>query len=165
MNGCLQCKQGWVLNDLLICVYDDVNCVEGVSGRCDKCMDGYFVHASGRCEMLPPNCAFANFQNGACLECQEGYQINLAEGSCENKPEIANCKVIDPITGTKCIICEYGWYPAGNHCNQVSPLCKDHNVQTGECISCNNNKLVVRKGKCVDENCQTFDNNQCIACK
>lgn len=35
-----------------------------------------------------------------------------------------------------CKVCAYGYYPAGEKCNMVSPLCAGHNVETGECLDC-----------------------------
>lgn len=36
---------------------------------------------------LPPNCLFANFQTGDCLECEDGYDIN-PPGKCSAAAKI-----------------------------------------------------------------------------
>ena len=102
--------------------------------------------------VLPPNCKFANFQNGACLECHSGYKPN--NGACDLLPQIPNCDVVDPGNPNRCIVCVYGYFPSGNACEKVSPLCGQHNVQTGDCIDCKNPKLSPQQGKCVDPNCE-----------
>ena len=64
-----------------------------------------------------------------------------------------------------CLMCVYGYYPKNYQCLKVSPFCEGHNVQTGDCLTCQNTNLIVQGGKCRDPNCQTYDQDTCVNCK
>lgn len=73
---CVSCIPNFKKDDNGVCKYSDPYCIESYNSRCEACMPGYYVDVKGKCMKLPPNCLFANFQNGDCLECEEGYEIN-----------------------------------------------------------------------------------------
>ena len=86
-------------------------------------------------------------------------------GPCIKKVEIENCQVPNPQDQTTCLICVYGYFPEGEKCKKVSPLCRQHNVENGHCTSCLNPGFTVQNGKCLDENCLNPDEDRCLECK
>lgn len=61
----------------------------------------------------------------------------------------------------------YGFYPSSNgakSCIKVSELCDGHDVSNGNCFACKFG-LTLNAGKCVDLNCQTYQESTCSKCK
>lgn len=47
---------------------------------------------------------------------------------------------------------------------QVSSLCREHNVQNGQCLSCVNPSRSLENGKCMDKNCEARNGEKCDRC-
>ena len=107
----MSCKANFKKDENGVCKYSDPYCIESYNSRCEACIPNYYVDAQGKCEKLPPNCLFANFQTGDCLECEEGYEISPSK-ICTEAAKIENCEVVDPTNRNKCIICTYGYFPS-----------------------------------------------------
>lgn len=163
---CTNCFDGYDVDGNGVCQVTSHNCLEVVNNRCEKCREGYYVDSVGVCKKLPLNCAFAHIHAGMCMECEKGFELQPS-GTCTKMLGVQNCEVPNPQNTSQCLICVYGWYPSNGDCKKVSPMCKDHNVQTGHCLTCKQNHHRIMAGACVDSNCVSVDaaTSSCTECK
>lgn len=70
----------------------------------------------------------------------------------------------NPQNPSVCLICLFGYYPEGNRCAKVSDLCRDHNVQNGQCTSCISPIMLLTNGQCRDPNCMNYNGDICDRC-
>ena len=57
----------------------------------------------------------------------------------------------------------YGYFLNADSCAKASQLCDGYDLLNGNCLGCLN-KLQLRNGKCVDPNCENWENENCKAC-
>ena len=126
-EGCLECKSGWKTNSMKYCEYSDPNCLNAAPTRCLDCNPGFFVNLQGNCLLLPPNCVAANIQTEACIQCEQGYEVN--GGACVLKAvpiapppptPIPNCAQQN---GAICSSCFSEFQLINNQCFPLLPNC------------------------------------------
>ena len=122
-----------------------------ISSICDACEDGYLLSMQEgenykKCILCPPNCLRCDGDTGNCLECNEGFVLELqtdgtSTGKCISCPDNCGFCESDAVT---CTLCNNGF--GFQHENGVS---------NGKCVSCS------------DTNCAscTFNNDICNFCK
>ena len=114
-NLCKICEEGYFQDENGGCSYTP-NCEISYKGECIKCKDNYILIGTDDylneglkiCKSLNSedfkNCKQINATKGACIECNEGYYLNIGDSRCS---DTQNC--YESIFGT-CKLCMAGHY-------------------------------------------------------
>lgn len=136
-------------------------------GNCLSCYPGY-VLLNNNCTVTVnsfnnPNCA--NFSNGVCVRCSQGYYMN--GGNCLQVSPL--CNTFDQNYGN-CLSCYQGYYLVGGSCvvsSQPSTALNCRNFTGGRCVQCSN-RFYPLSGVCtpVNDYCNTYSeaNGNCTSC-
>lgn len=104
---------------------------------CFQCMEGYFLHQTGRCFEVLPECKTYEITTGRCTSCYMGFF--LANGFCEIIPTsliVPFCRSYNPVDPRVCNRCVAGYYLESNRCLPVSLSCTGYDEFGGACSSC-----------------------------
>ena len=143
-GACSSCYTGYTLSNGQ-CVRDaafgsnpsNPNCKDFSNGRCNECPFRAYFDANGICQFVNGQCQTWDLQDGHCLTCYNGY--NLDNGACVQAPladpsvSDVGCKVWE---GAVCLECSLRWvFNAQGVCIPVSDICRtwDNN---GQCLTC-----------------------------
>lgn len=141
----------------------DPNCAESTTdGECLKCSIGFF-QSGGKCLQVNVQCRTSNDTTGECLSCYDGY--DLRTGSCIESSTVDPACVI--YTNSSCTQCLRDHYlNSSKQCVAVSRTCETFQQTTGVCTGCRIGYKVssVDAHYCVDENCLTYNGEECQSC-
>ena len=195
-NGtCLECNDGYFLNEGDLKCTNTKYCYESTYGVCTTCIEGYYINKKNdKCEKVEiSNCRQTldgincdkcndnfylteNYQcietnmcyqakDGKCIKCVENYI--LAENVACTFDQ--NCQTADLDTGI-CTICKLGFY-----FDDINKICKS-NKENDEliyckkartsCIECEEGYFLGEDSKCSNtQNCIESDKGKCLECK
>ena len=167
---CAICERGYYPDKNGGCSYTE-NCIISNKGDCLECEEDFILIGNYSefklCKYLYTDdfkhCKEINTDNGKCLECEDGYFLNLGDKKCN---EIEKC--YESIYGN-CLSCNYGYYlnKKDKKCN-VKAKNFLHCKQTldGEtCDECDDRKFFDENGICVENiYCSKSLNATCIEC-
>jgi hypothetical protein len=87
---------------------------------------------------MDPLCKSYTSSLSACSSCYGGY--TLVSGQCvisTNVPNTNNDPYCIKSQGSSCLTCANGYYLSSSGvCNQLNPLCKSSDMNTGNCLDC-----------------------------
>ena len=179
INGtCVECKDGFYLNEGDFKCSDTQFCYESTYGVCTSCIFGYYINKKvDKCVKADiPNCKQTldgincdkcndeyflseNYQcietnmcsqakDGKCIKCIENYFLS-DDNVCTNEQ---NCKVGDKDIGL-CLECKSGFYL--DDINKKCKLNEDNNdfifckkIHLSSCIQCESNYYLGKDSKC-----------------
>lgn len=179
-NGnCLSCYSGYLLQGGR-CILNnntqptDLLCRRWNSnGVCVECSNNAYFRQN-MCVAADPLCRTSNNQNGGCLTCYAGY--NLQNGRCVVTPPDAGyqnsnqyCAIWE---GTNCRQCaRNAYFNANRICVPNNPLCATSGIN-GQCLSCYNG-YILQNNNCIVNNvtvnvgnalCARWDGSNCVQC-
>ena len=143
----------WVSNFTCLNVSASCGTFDPNTGKCLTCVSNLFqLNADGTCTAIIVNCPPGQYAEG--LQCiaipVECVQFDRTLKKC------TGCIFGFFVENGVCtkVVCPPRQVPSrfGLFCVDVSPLCKDFDPLTGDCLSCNIAGEVVRNGKCVQPN-------------
>ena len=131
-------------------------CSKGLSYKCKKCKDEYFLtQYEGFCT-TEENCYSGRNDIGVCTDCIDGFCIDFNDGKCKSNKEnnLQFCRFADGEC-TKCIL---GFYLS----QEDKKCCKSSNClksENGICTQWINGFLLTLDKKCITvEHCIYTDN-------
>ena len=196
VNGtCLECKDGYFLNEGDSKCTNTEFCFESIYGVCTLCIGGYYIDKKNdkcikaeivnckqtidgiNCDECNDNfyladnyqCTEANMcskaEKGICMECKKYYYL-ADNGMCTQEE---NCQTADKDTGA-CTACKIGFY-----FDNINKICKSnkeneelfHCKKAQEmCIECETGYYLGEDSKCTNtQNCVESDKGECLECK
>lgn len=174
-NKCLSCYAGYNLNSESKCVVtpigttgiEDINCIKIQGKECIKCADGYYLNPQKKCQQANPQCRSISV-DGKCTSCYQGF--DLKAGDCI----IPSIQLVLPFCETyasngECSKCLDRYYLQNGSCKDVSILCGNYDMGTGDCLSCTSPFFNLQKGKCIQlnsiiEGCTRYEGPFCVEC-
>lgn len=134
-----------------------------------NCSTSYYFNAQGICTQVNSNCR-SNDNLGNCLSCYVGY--TLANGNCTISEQWSDSHCAR-FENNACVACANDSFlnAQTGYCQQISPLCRSSDRNTGACLSCYNG-YDLSNGLCVlgrdtiytDSLCRAWSNGQCREC-
>lgn len=106
-----------------------------------ECYQGYIAIGSV-CQEQNPLCKEINMNNGKCLSCWQGYDLQQSGDCAIQKTNAGSSQSQDryciTYNNNLCTQCSAGYFlnKATNLCKQVDPLCKTFNPDNGACTTC-----------------------------
>jgi hypothetical protein len=164
---CEMCNDGLFLTregECIPCHY-----VEGcISGQCDgykclKCKKGYYPKGKG-CAKCEDSCSSCE-ENGKCVDCVDGYYLDLEYGKCLQVFEPENCETKDD--KGLCAKCKKGYgFDRFRKCVKCDASCKECSENADKCTACKDT-FFLQNEKCVacsTRGCDLCDEQQCFSC-
>ena len=135
-------------------------------GRCEECKNGYFLIGTGyksTCT-ITDHCSSADKDTGLCLQCMEGYYIDIKDGLCKSSQKDDNfkyCRIGDDI----CLDCNKDYYLGeDNKCTNTEGCIES---EQGICSSCLDSYYYGLDKKCsLIEHCiYSLNEQNCLECE
>lgn len=122
-SACQACALGWAYSSQQsICMQCPANCqnctvaATTTTTTCLDCTDGYFITASGQCQVCPNTCLLCISQS-ICTQCVNGNY--LSNSTCQPCP--TNC--LTCTDANTCTSCSVGYYPSSGVCQPCVNNC------------------------------------------
>ena len=182
--NCEQCIENYYFNnlnktcDLAINQFENCNKSDENNTYCTLCNKGYYFK-DNKCNSNQDaskdfyKCEKLDDSENSCVECEEGYYLNSKDKKCSL---IEGCAISE--NEKKCIECdEYScldlnkntcldkYSPPESEDKKIYYLCNKTNNEGTECALCENEKLELINGICVNKyECEEEKDEQCVKC-
>lgn len=185
LTTCKNCVTGAFLeNNKCIFIDNDrliPNCLYyTLESECSVCDTGYAISNNSCVTAQAKDCSSYSSPT-RCETCPEGYGFKDENGvrNCIKK-EIPNCKLSADFFPFRCLICETGYYPNNDSCEEIEAIIEGCNVYDtrNTCSECNPGSVLTADGsscitdsmiiKLVDPNCFVSflsQSNRCVKCQ
>ena len=165
---CDICEDDYYFDEEGNCVSANFCSKGGKSGKCEKCIDGYYLTNSAyetACTK-EQNCYSADKDSGLCFECDKNYYLDFKDGNCKSNTEdneFKYCKISH--FGLTCNVCISGYFYGEDLKCTNTYKCKESN--NGICEICSDNFYLGLDNKCsLIEHCiYSFNENICEECE
>ncbi|ELP89099.1 hypothetical protein EIN_099610, partial [Entamoeba invadens IP1] len=193
MNGyCTSCRSNMVFSTTnksvcILCDAFDANCLkcsESGERKCITCTNKKYPDKSGLCVNCPTSCTTScDGSTGVCTICVNNYvQETMNESMCVKCSDFdKNCLMCASNTSRNCVQCLTNYYPVQQPngektCESCDLTCGGKcNTETGYCIGCEYNYVLISPTNLKCQTCKEFDINckycasdftrKCIECE
>ena len=183
--NCEKCADNYYFNDLnktcdsAINQFENCHKSDNNNTYCLLCNKGFYLK-DNKCNSNQDaskdfyKCEKLDSSETYCVTCEEGYYLNSKDKKCsliegcaisENENKCTECDKYSCLDLKK-NICEYKYLPPINEEKKIYYLCNKTNNEGTECAECENEKLVLINGICVNKyECEEEKDGQCVKCK
>ena len=168
-NGkCEECSNSkYLVNDTCLIVTDS-NCIMNSFLGCTRCIDGYYLDKTNKCQQCNSNCRTCYDNSTFCTSCSDDKY--LEDNECKSNKELQ--EVCNKVTndGQGCVICKDGYYREGLICKECLSECGKCN-NPNNCLTCNEEHFMTINGECklknLTEGCvgEISSSNGCSLCE
>ena len=168
INNFLYCKESFDGENCETCdemTYSDEKggcalsnyCYESLNGKCQKCIENYYLSTSNLVCSKEKNCSEADKDTGLCTLCQQNYYLDTQDYKCKNNQEDNDFKYCQKVEEGICTSCTQGYKLSKDY--KCTPTYNCLEVVNGNCVLCEDNYYLGLDHFCSDvDHCIYSDN-------
>ena len=131
---CDLCNDDYFFDEDGKCVNSNFCSKSDNKGKCEKCIDNYYLSATDKICTTEKNCEKGLGDIGVCLSCAKDYVIDLSDGKCKSNQEDNDLKYCESADG-KCNKCISGFeLDKESKCTTSTNCAKSNNGLCQECV-------------------------------
>lgn len=176
IDNFLYCKQSFGVEKCEICdelsYLDEIGycarsnyCSESLNGRCQKCIENYYLSSSNEVCSTSKYCSQADVDTGLCILCEENYYLDTKDYKCKLNNETNEFKYCQKVIKEMCIKCINVYILSKDLKCTSSYNCLE--AENGNCILCENNYFLGldHKFTCEEHCIYSNDDDTCSECE
>ena len=140
-------------------------CSESINGRCQKCIDNYYLSPLHSVCTNEKYCSDADVDTGLCILCEESYYLDTKDYKCKSNNEEDEFKYCKKAFEGMCLECINEYKSSKDFKCTFTSNCLE--VENGNCILCEDNYYLGLDHKCSNiEHCiYSEDDGSCLECE
>ena len=140
-------------------------CSESLNGRCQKCIDNYYLSPLHSVCSNDKHCSDADSDTGLCILCETNFYLDTKDYKCKPNEEENEFKYCQKVFEGMCIECIKGYRLSKDFKCTLSYNCLE--AENGNCILCEDNYFLGLDHKCNSiEHCiYSDDDGTCLECE